>query len=506
MSCAKFEEILTPIVFQRIVLSKTRKDRMLFWNFTNTPKLAVHIKELVWYELAEDDSVFTENSNDRMPRYPHDKLRNAIQHDNAQTLPDLAQMASTLFWLPSAPKHDDPRRDIIERERERILSQWLPHFYRALEAMPKLDTFTSRPMPAYHVMSWQCYDYQFVAYMFQMDTRCDIQHYQRNDGLFSVLFPAMKQPELTIKHLNWADEAYGTSSSLMRLRYRNKLSFKPLESINLCLCLPINPVVHRPWSNSAEYVTCWDILGECLHRVRGLTDISLCFEKADPKVGVYTLIEALDEALFDRHIRLPALTNLTLRDGPGKRFHLLDILLGKFLVRYGAQLRHLSFCRWFFSNNLILRLYSSKMLKLEGIKIDNDDFENGANIRESDLLAFLNNDSHTWPLPFEHIGIRSTKGANDEIMETPDFRNWANPKFANIPEGMDFCAALMEDTAPSGGEDDEDEDFEPSDSTDTSDSDSDYEDLDSESDEDGDLEPQAQSSGNNGSSEEAGTV
>lgn len=336
-------------------------------------------------------------------------------------------------------------------------------------------------MPAYHVLSSPDCDYKFVAYLFQVDIRSDIQDYQRNDGLFTVLLPAMTRLRQTIKHLHWADEAYGNSSSIKRIRHRHGLSFKYLKSINLCLSLPTDTRIRRPWARGFER-TCWSMLGACLDRVRGLEEISLCFEKANPQVGIHALMDALDECLFSEDIQLVDLTRLNLRDGPSRRVRLLDHLLSRFLIRYGPTLRHLSFRRWSVSQNLLHRLSASEKMNLEGFKIDNNDFESGASIPESNLLAFLNNRAPRWPLPLGQISCKSTIGsADEEFMDIPGVRDWANPKFANIPEGMDFCAAVLEGTTPSNDEDedDEDEDFEPSDSSDDSDSDFDS-DFDSE--------------------------
>lgn len=46
------------------------------------------------------------------------------------------------------------------------------------------------------------------------------------------------------------------------------------------------------------------MLGACLSRVQGLEEISLCFEKADPKVGIEALIDALDECLLNEDDQL----------------------------------------------------------------------------------------------------------------------------------------------------------------------------------------------------------
>lgn len=90
---------------------------------------------------------------------------------------------------------------------------------------------------------------------------------------------------------------------------------------------------------------------------------------------------------------------------------------------------------------------------------------------EADLVAFLNNRRPTWPLPLGADCVRSTIGGNLKFMETPGICNWANPKFANVPEGTDFCATVLNSTTPSDDEDDED--FEPSESEFELDSDTD---------------------------------
>ncbi|KAG6362536.1 hypothetical protein INS49_007628 [Diaporthe citri] len=515
--CGKFEQILNPLVFRRAHISKARVDRVAFCNVASTSRLAVHVKELVWFELAEDENVFIETANDAMPAYHGNRGRqlvDAVQHDNSHTLPDLSNLASSLFWLPSTPKEDDPQKDAIDLQRSRILGEWFPVFYRALESLPKLDTFTSRPMPAYHILSNSTCEYKFVAYLFQMDIRSDIQDYQRNDGLFTVLLPALTRLRQTIKHLHWADEAYGDSSSIKRIRYRHGLSFKYLKTIDLCLGLPTDTRIRRPWARGFER-TCWAMLGACLDRVRGLEEISLCFEKANPRVGIDALMDALDQCLFSEDIQLLDLTRLNLRDGPARRVPLLDFLLSRFLIRYGPVLRHLSFRRWSVSQNLLHRLSASGKMKLEGFKIDNSDFESGATIPESSLLAFLNNRAPRWPLPLGQVSCKSTIGSDNAFMETPGIRDWANPKFAYIPEGMDFCAAVIQGSnPPSNDEDDgdEDDDFEPSESSDDEDSDSDSDlgsDLDfdpAEVDPNGNSDPQSESGDDYEVFEDAGSV
>lgn len=490
VTCSKFEEILNPIVFRRIHISKAKKDRLAFWGIKATPKITAQVKELVWYELAEDHNVFLETAHDPVGRYRHDGLRNAIQHDNTQTLPDLANMAASLFWLPSAPKHDDPQTDAIEASRIQILNHWTRHFYQALLSMPKLDTFTSRPMPAHHILSGPLCSYEFTAYHFQMDVRSDIQGYQRNDGLFSALLPAMIYLGHKIKHLHWADETHGESSSIMRLSYWHKLCFRYLHSLDLCLCLPFKTSVPMPLGApyTPHRTTCWDVLGWCIHGTKELSQISFCFEMANPKVGVLALAHALQDALFDETVQLPGLKSLTLRDGPMKRFVYLDVILGQFLVRYGPQLRHLRFDRWAVNVNMLVRLGKSDQMELDSFKVDNTEFERGVTIREADLIGSVSRGCNAWLVPLEERMVGSTVGTKDEDKEDTRICDWANPKFADVPDGMDYCAVLGEKEEPAGGDgDDEDGDYQPSECTDTSESDSGF-DQDSDFDMDDDSE------------------
>ncbi|KAG8156596.1 hypothetical protein KVR01_013547 [Diaporthe batatas] len=458
-------------------MSKARKDRLAFWEIKASPKITTHVKELVWYELAEDHNVFLETARDRVGRYPHDGLRNAIQHDNIYTLPDLANIATQLFWLPSVPKHDDPQRAQIEASRTQIINQWIPHFYQALESMPKLDTFTSRPMPSHHVLSGPSCSYEFTAYHFQMDVRGDIQGYQRNDGLFSILLPAIIYLGNTIRHLHWADETHGTSSSVTRLRYRHKLCFKYLHSLDLCLCLPLRTSIPMPLGTpyTPQRITCWTTLGECLHRTKKLSHISLCFEMANPKIGVLALARAFQDVLFNEKVRLPGLKSLTLREGPMRRFRFLEILLDQFLVRYGPQLRHLRFERWAVTTNTMLRLGMSNQMELDSFKVDNSEFERGFTILEADLVGSVNRNGKFWRVPLEERMVALTIGEEGDAKEDACICDWANPRFADVPEGMDYCAVLADKEAPAGGDgDDEDDDYQPSESTDTSESDSEF--------------------------------
>lgn len=94
-----------------------------------------------------------------------------VQHENDNLFPDLSELAELLLWFQSVPKQDDPSRDFTEARRTRILGEVFPVFYRDSEALPNLNTFTSRPMPTYHVLSSPTCGYKFVAYLFQVDTR-----------------------------------------------------------------------------------------------------------------------------------------------------------------------------------------------------------------------------------------------------------------------------------------------------------------------------------------------
>ncbi|KAL1849669.1 hypothetical protein Daus18300_013170 [Diaporthe australafricana] len=497
VTCSKLEDAANPVVFDHICLSKTKKDRRHFFSVATTPHLAMHVKQLTWFEMAEDETVFGEtavevlreiipgiNYND--PILLHlAQAGGQLEHDIKKTLPVLADMASSLFWLPSTPQWNNLERARINVRRDRIIHSWTKLFHRALDSMPKLTTFASRPMPAYHVLSEQDSAYEFVAYTFQKETLSNIKGYQRNDGLFSFLLPAMKRPQCAVRHLYWADEVAGKlSSSANRIRPEHRTAFRNLTSIDLCLSLRPTPppgLIQYGHPFSAELT--WFRLGKCLDLAHYLTEITICFEKAiSDALRPKALLEALDSLLFRPNGHWPNLTSLTLRDGLSEPSDLLEGPLSVFLKRHSQTLRHLTFQRWYVSQ-IFLRFCGNKRLpQMERIQIDNGDIdEDGASAAEPALLALLRGETDKMPLEDGATSCNVTIPAVEEpIEEKHHVSCWANPKFATVTKEMDFCAGVLQRTTmPSDDEDDED--FEDADWTDTSDSVTDYE-LDVDSD------------------------
>jgi hypothetical protein len=58
LTCHFFEMPMIRPLFRRVVLSKTKLDHDNFFNIASSPTLAAAARELIWYELAEDETVF----------------------------------------------------------------------------------------------------------------------------------------------------------------------------------------------------------------------------------------------------------------------------------------------------------------------------------------------------------------------------------------------------------------------------------------------------------------
>lgn len=507
VTCSKLEEVANPVVFEHIHLSRAKKDRRLFFSVAAAPHLAMHVKQLTWFEMAEDENVFSEAALEHLRSDSPDieysdsilpELGGSLEHDITQTLPSLKDMASRLFWLPSTPHstpHSTTRWSAPERERidtrririiarrVRIIKSWAKLFHRALDSMPKLNTFASRPMPAHHVLSEQDSAYEFVAYMFQKETLSDIANHQRNDGFFDFLLPAMKRSQCAVRHLHWADEAAGDfSSSVDRLRPEHGVAFRNLTSIDLCLSLrPSPPPEFFQWIYPFSAELTWFRLGKCLDFASNLTEITICFEKVTSKaLRPKAFLEALDSCLFRPDGHWPRLTSLTLRDGPPGPSDWLAAPLAAFLKRHRLTLRRLTFQRWYVSQKLLRFCGDKRLPEMERIQIDNGDIdEHGASAAEPALLAFIRGDTDEMPLEDGAISCNMTIPAVEELIEKHHVSCWANPKFATVTKEMDFCAAVLQGSAVADNEGDEN--FEDMDYTDTSDSGTDY-DLDVDSD------------------------
>jgi hypothetical protein len=247
-------------LFYRIGISKLNVDRQSFLSICHDPNLAKHVHEVEWLELSWDlgyferlGAVFSwgENEDDEdlvgLSGYFHGQAKEA-------------------FWLPSIPVGDNPIYDSSRRECEESIKDFRETFMDAVDQLPNLHTFISRPMDSERTINPGS-DYPMATSLLQtfQDMSCSHTKCESNDGLFLFIFPTMARPTSAVHRLRWADEFPGYSF----FRPIPPSAFEGLESLDLCWT-PINLRTSKVDNSS--------LTAACAAAAPTLRHLSLCLD------------------------------------------------------------------------------------------------------------------------------------------------------------------------------------------------------------------------------------
>ncbi|KAB5549767.1 hypothetical protein GE09DRAFT_183345 [Coniochaeta sp. 2T2.1] len=263
LTCRFLEPSMIRLLFRRVVMSRTWLDRHRFLSISRSPRLAYAARELVWYELAEDETVFFGLDKNELngntppvhpPPQPTDyagehtvnlwtafalygepfKLEDQESGESQSELPVFSTVARDSFWLPnaSALAAEDDQPDTQTRRRRVALVRFAILFESALDSMPNLTSFVSCPMPPHYIINKEVYP--LTAQLFQKATGASTLH--SNDGFFYFLLPAMRRPgskiclesghQLTLHQIH---ACLGASKGLTHLKICAEKVHKKLE-------------------------------------------------------------------------------------------------------------------------------------------------------------------------------------------------------------------------------------------------------------------------------------
>jgi hypothetical protein len=220
LTCRSLSDVTVTRLFYRIGISKLNTDRDSFLFICRSPHLASHVRELEWLEITWDIDLFQRiPSNLSVP--PGALQLGEIEDDDTESMcHHFAAAAETLFWLPSPPNIALPGSVLPVDNRLELLAThqntvegFRDIFQSALDMLPNLHTFVSRPMSSTRLITTQS-GYPMAASLFQ--TFQDTPKFpgpppETNDGLIHFLIPAMDRPTSTVTRLRWADEFPGNS-------------------------------------------------------------------------------------------------------------------------------------------------------------------------------------------------------------------------------------------------------------------------------------------------------
>ncbi|OIW24048.1 hypothetical protein CONLIGDRAFT_122824 [Coniochaeta ligniaria NRRL 30616] len=412
LTCHFFETSMIRPLFQRVFLSKTKLDRDSFFNIAQSPSLAAAARELIWYELAEDETVFfaieedaagnpTPNAeepvvsgisdDDAHPLYDSVPTEHRDCEDDTLKLPPLSTIARDAFWLTSLGSSQEYRKkqpvkyiEKLEHSRQTTLRDFLQQFYSALDAMPNIRTFVSCPMPSLRAV---CNDdvYSLTAQFLQKGVGLGWTPQSTNEGFFHFLLPAMRRAGSKVERLTYVDE--GLTSSLSRPRPCDIFAFKTLTHIDLCL----------GWADDEEL----NDLGVCLRAATGLVDLGICMEMSEQGFlcGFKTNRSAFERLFGTGEAQLPLwphLRRLRFTDIRTSRSDLWPAhgdplkALTRLLRAHASTLRHLSFHQCEVTRVLIEAMANVPGLTLESLQVNNNPSLAAPIVPASELLAYVN--------------------------------------------------------------------------------------------------------------------
>ncbi len=262
LTCRALVVVATTRLFYRIAISKLNTDREAFIAICNSPNLACHVHEVEWLEISYDVNLF-----DRIGHQLPDSLIGDQRPDDLPPLlnffQDQAEQSFWMFNIPPFPGNFPAAATAAARQT--AVATFRDPFLAAVDMLPNLHTFISRPMSSDRVVNPRS-EYEMTASLFQ-----SFQIYaeppaapQTNDGLFCFLIPAMNRPSSLVTRLRWADEFPGFSYC----RPLPPSAFERLRSLELCFApslLITDAHIH-------------DLEAACIRAVPSLRHLRLCME------------------------------------------------------------------------------------------------------------------------------------------------------------------------------------------------------------------------------------
>ncbi|RTE76780.1 hypothetical protein BHE90_008757 [Fusarium euwallaceae] len=213
-----------PVLFNTIRISTLKADRDAFFKIADCPHLVPHVSTLVWEELNGDHTRFESeiwNSGTTMPIFPPDEW---------PVLTEIMAQMRDLFWVTTKGEPDD---------FQEAFTAFLPQFIAAIDRMPNLRTFISKPMHNERQVQAGSSGYPVTARIIKRLIHHDQQRCTFNTGFLSALVPALVhmagQPNKRVTRLLFADETTTKETALSHLTSDVAPAFSKLDHLDLCI-------------------------------------------------------------------------------------------------------------------------------------------------------------------------------------------------------------------------------------------------------------------------------
>lgn len=364
----------TPILFNRIRISTLKTDRDGFFKIADSPRLARHVCTVVWEELNGDHTRFEPQIWD--PSYPG----TPFPWDEWPVLAGIMAQIRDLFWVTTKGQPAD---------FEEAFAAFRPQFIAALDRMPSLHTFVSKPMHNDRQVQAASSGYPVTARIIKRLIHHDQGRCAFNTGFIAALVPALvhmaRQPNKRVTRLLFADEGTTMVTALSSLTSSVGIAFSKLEYLDFCI---------SGRSPSKAHI---DGFIDCLGAAANVSYLHLCQEAAYQKDGS-------SPKLLQMIPKLPRLTEVHLDDiqlqEQETEFHSFEDMLDddnsalvKFAQRNAETLRKIRITSSKVTKRMLLSLSRLNMLQLERFIIvpgQDMDEDNPWPTSEKTILAYIN--------------------------------------------------------------------------------------------------------------------
>lgn len=239
--CRSTADHVTNLLFKNIGLSRLKIDREAFLNIAARPHLARAVRVLTWHELAEFVVEW-----DAVQPFPGAQSKPGLDEleleDTEAMFSDIQVQLRDACWIPSRwPASGygigEPPTEMNQSVHSSAfyIEEFRPLFHAALDAL-NLHTVISQPMHSARLLIKSPPGYPLTAQLVKIMWRPFTPPIQMNEGLHSLLGPAMMHLSTInkpITRLHFTDE--DDSSSILRFNMSASPAFAHLTHIYLCI-------------------------------------------------------------------------------------------------------------------------------------------------------------------------------------------------------------------------------------------------------------------------------
>lgn len=441
LTCRAIEPIASSRLFRRITLSRLQNCCDAFFGICASPRLADHVKELVWYEFtaAEIELAFDSYINRSIYFFgvPADSYLVDILRPEATD--------SHLFWLTDIPAQGDA----LEESHSEALLVFRRIFLEALERLPNLQSLASCSMPPDQIM---------MSYPLTCRLARNLSHYKKvqgNYGFFEFLVPALFHLGDRVTRLDFENE----EGLYFDDRIPNRLdrpAFVHLKSIRLCLhskCL-----LAESWTAR---------LAGYLQSARGLQDLDLVIDTFYQTSPPYQQAWFNFSQIFLYDVNTGDITRWAhLRSLRIEGLLVTSTDLVAFVRAHVATLRNLRLRDCSVSSDSIptlatitgLHLFSFRVEASSGVTFSDDDGKSIPIVSEESLLRFVNQETDHNPLA-NAIICSGTRHYGEHFLFATCLRQWRDTH-----DLRSFAGYIPKNRDDDDDDDDEgpsDQDFDP---------------------------------------------